>query len=199
MYYIGGSREIEKSFEIEKKKGGRKKMKKVKMAEVEKMAKEFDMDVEKVKLELKRIQSAKCRLKKMKFKSSYESEMEKVVCYEDLLKEVKRYIVPQGKFVTDFEREDVEKLSYDEVIRALRSIQSKKCLSKYKVEKIEDNVEYNRACEVEGWLKKKRDSMDSKEDGKVNKMDVMKVIELIENSGEIEVEKIVKELKEIIE
>ena len=51
------------------------------LKEIEKIANKFDNDVEKIRKELKRIQSVKCRLKKQKGKSSYEKEMTEIIKY----------------------------------------------------------------------------------------------------------------------
>ena len=87
--------------------------------------------VENVAKELKRIQSIKCRLKKQKGKLTYEAEMTEVIKQEQLLKEVRQLLDPKEKPVTMYEQADVDKLDYDETIKAIRSIQSKKTLSRW--------------------------------------------------------------------
>ena len=100
------------------------------LKEVEKVAKKFEDDVLLISKELKRVQSIKSRLKKQKFKSTYEKEMTEVISYEQVLKEARQLLEPKEKFVTNFEKSDIDKLDYDQTIKAIKSIQSKKANSK---------------------------------------------------------------------
>src|SRR5574343_1895004 len=95
---------------------------------IQELAEKFD-DVEKVRIELKRVQSAKCRLLKQKARKDYDDEMRKILDYEQALKEVRSYFEPKDKPVTAYEKDDIEKLNYDETMKAIKSIQSKKCNS----------------------------------------------------------------------
>lgn len=118
------------------------------LKEIEKLAQEMNHDVEEVKRELKKVQSQKCRLLKQKSKSTYESEMSKVLKREQALKEVRSYLEPKKVTVTTMTFDDIKLLNFDETIKAIKSIQSKKCLSQYE----ETMYEYNRACEIETML-----------------------------------------------
>jgi Fe2+ transport system protein B len=118
------------------------------LKEIEKLADDFGGDVENVKKELKKVQSQKCRLLKQKAKKGYEAEMSKVLKYEQALKEVRSYLEPKKITVTTMTESDIKLLNFDETIKAIKSIQSKKCLSQYK----ETMDEYNEACRIEDML-----------------------------------------------
>lgn len=168
------------------------------LKEVQKMAEKFNNDSEKIAQELKRIQSIKCRLKKQKFKKNYESEMQEVLNIEQVLKEARSLIVPKKKFTTEYTEQDVEKLTYDETIKAIRSIQSKKTLSKFLTEKLEDNTEYQNACKIEKMLLEHRNCIKPIEETVVKKTDVQTIIDTIESSGKLSQEKLIELLKELV-
>ena len=168
------------------------------LKDIEKVAKKFDNDVEKIRKELKRIQSAKCRLKKQKGKSSYEKEMTEVIKYEQVLKEARQLLDPKEKPVTMYTQEDVNKLDYDETIKAIRSIQSKKTLTKWLTDVAGDNDEYRKACEIEKMLIEHRKKVKPVDNEYVRKTDVQTIIDTIESSGKLSQEKIVELLKRLI-
>ena len=168
------------------------------LKEIEKIASKFDNDVEKIRKELKRIQSAKCRLKKQKGKSSYQSEMSEILKYEQVLKEARQLLDPKEKPVTMYTQEDVDKLDYDETIKAIRSIQSKKTLTKWLTDVAGDNDEYRKACEIEKMLIERREKIKPVDDKHVRKTDVQTIIDTIESSGKLSQEKIVELLKRLI-
>lgn len=168
------------------------------MKEIEAMANKFNNDVEAIRKELKRVQSIKCRLKKMKGKSSYEEEMTKTLAYEQVLKEAKQLLEPREKFVTMYEQEDVDQLDYDETIKAIRSIQSKKTLTRYLTGIDGDNDEYRNACRIEAMLIARRDSIKPVDNEYVRKTDVQTIIDTIESSGKLSQEKVVELLKSLL-
>ena len=168
------------------------------LKEIEKVASKFDNDVEKVRKELKRIQTVKHRLKRQKGKSSYQSEMTEVIRYEQVLKEARQLLDPKKKPVTMFEQADVDKLDYDETIKAIRSIQSKKSLSKWITDKEGDNDEYRKACMIEKMLIARRESIKPVDNEYVRKSDVQTIIDTIESSGKLSQEKILELLKSLM-
>jgi len=167
------------------------------LKDIEKIAQKFDNDVEKIKKELKRIQSVKCRLKKQKGKSSYEKEMTEVIRYEQVLKEARQLLDPKEKPVTMYTQEDIDKLDYDETIKAIRSIQSKKTLTKWLTDVAGDNDEYRKACEIEKMLIERRQKIKPVDNEYVRKTDVQTIIDTIESSGKLSQEKIVELLKRL--
>lgn len=168
------------------------------MTEIEKVAKKFGNDLEKVAKELKRVQSLKCRLKKQKGKKTYEAEMTEVVKYEQVLKEVRQLLDPKEKPVTQYEQSDVDRLDYDETVKAIRSIQSKKTLSRWLTDVEGDNDEFRQACKIEKMLIARRESIKPVDDEYVRKTDVQTIIDTIESSGQLSQEKIVELLKSLM-
>ena len=169
-----------------------------KMTEIEKVAKKFNNDLEAVAKELKRVQSLKCRLKKQKGKKTYEKEMTEVVKYEQVLKEVRQLLDPKEKPVTMYTQEDVDKLDYDETVKAIRSIQSKKTLTKWLTDVKGDNDEYRKACEIEKMLIARRESTKPVDNEYVRKTDLQTIIDTIESSGKLSQAKIVELLKSLM-
>lgn len=165
---------------------------------VEMKANELGNDMEVVKRELKRVASVKCRLLKQKGRPDYEEAMESVLKEEQLLKEVRTYLTGTKKTVTTFNQEDVDQLTYDETVKALRSIQSKKSLTRWLTTTEGDNDEFRSACKVEEMLKEHMKSVKPIEDNTVRKSDIQSVIDTIESTGTISTEKILEMLKELV-
>lgn len=170
----------------------------VNLREVEKLANKLGNNLEKVQRELKRIQSVKCRLKKQKGKKSYEQEMTEILKYEQLLKEARNLLQPKKKPVTQFTLEDIEKLDYEETIRAIRSIQSKKSLTRWLTDVEGDNEEFKRACEIEQMLITHREQIKPVDEAYVRKSDIIKIIETIEDSGNLSQERIIELLRSLL-
>lgn len=168
------------------------------LKEIENMAVKFNNSVEDVSRELKRIQSIKCRLKKQKGKSTYEKEMTETLKYEQVLKEVRQLLDPKEKTVTMFEQEDVDILDYDETVKAIRSIQSKKTLSKWLTTVEGDNDEYRNACKIEKMLIDHREKVKPVDDDEIRKSEIVKIIDTIEESGNLSQEKIVELLRNLL-
>lgn len=170
-----------------------------KLKEVEKIAEKFNNDLEAVAKELKRVQSLKCRLKKQKGKKTYEQEMTEVIRYEQVLKEARQLLNPREKPVTKYTQEDVDELDYDETIKAIRSIQSKKTLTRWLTDVEGDNDEYRNACAIEAMLIARRESTKPVDDGLyVRKTDIQTIIDTIESSGKLTQERIVEMLKSLM-
>ena len=166
--------------------------------EIEKKALELGEDLEVVKRELKRVASVKCRLLKQKGRPDYEETLESVLKEEQILKEVRTYITGSKKTVTTFEQEDVDKLTYDETVKALKSIQSKKSLTRWLTTEEGDNDEFRGACKIEEMLKEHIKNVKPVEDNVVKKSEVQNVIDLIESTQDISREKIVEMLKGLL-
>lgn len=172
-------------------------MTKTNLKEVEKVAAELG-SVEAVAKELKRVQSAKCRLKKQKGKSTYQSEMTEILKQEQLLKEVRQLLNPKEKPVTKYSQEDVDKLDYDETIKAIRSIQSKKTLTRWLTTVEGDNDEFRNAEKIEKMLIERREQIKPVDENNVRKTEIQTIIDTIEESGELSQEKIVELLKKLV-
>lgn len=168
------------------------------LKEIEKVAEKFNNDLEAVAKELKRVQSLKCRLKKQKGKKTYEQEMTEVVKYEQVLKEARQLLNPKEKPVTMYEQADVDRLDYDETVKAIRSIQSKKTLSRWLTDVEGDNDEFRKACEIERMLIERRNQIKPVDDEYVRKTDLQTIIDTIEESGNLSQEKVVELLKSLM-
>ena len=165
---------------------------------VEEKMNELKCDMELVRKELKRIQSVKCRLKKQKGKSTYEQEMKSVLAEEQLLKEVRDLIEPHEKPSTQLTKEDIEKLDYDQTMRAIRSIQSKKTLSQYLTEVQFDNDEYRNACQIEEMLLEHKTTVKPLDQNQIYKSQIQAVIETIENNLELSNQEVIRLLQDIL-
>lgn len=168
------------------------------LKEIEKIANEFNNDLALVKKEIKRIQSVKCRLGKQKGRTTYQAEMTEVLRQERVLVEVRNLLDPKEKTVTTFEQEDVDRLDYDETIKAIRSIQSKKTLTKWLTSVEGDNDEYREACRIEEMLKAHRDNIKPIDETTIRKTDLVTIIETIEASGDLSQERIVELLRGLL-
>lgn len=172
-------------------------MAKTSLKKVEEKAKELGT-VEAVAKELKRVQSAKCRLKKQKGKSTYEQEMQEILKQEQILKEARQLLDPKEKPVTQYEQADVDQLDYDETIKAIRSIQSKKTLSRWLTTTEGDNDEFRNAVRIEKMLIARREMIKPVDENNVRKTEIQTIIDTIEESGELSQEKIVELLKKLV-
>ena len=124
--------------------------------------------------------------------------MTETLKYEQILKEAKNLLNPKEKFVTDYNQDDVNQLDYDETIKAIRSIQSKKTLSKWLTDIEGDNDEYRKACEIEQMLVERRNQIKPVDNEFVRKTDVQTIIDTLESSGNLSQEKVVELLKKLV-
>ena len=168
------------------------------LKDVEKIAEQFGNDVEAIKKELKRVQSIKCRLKKQRGRKTFEEELTEALKYEQILKDAKQLLEPKEKPVTKFEQEDVDKLAYDETIKAIRSIQSKKTLTRWLTDVECDNDEYRNACKIEAMLIEHRNKIKPVDNAYIRKSDLQTIIDTIESSGELSQERVIEMLKSLL-
>lgn len=167
------------------------------LKEIAELAKKFD-SVDDVKNELKRIQSVKCRLAKQKAKKTYETEMTKVVTYEQALKEVRSYMEPKELVVTHMTADDIKTLNFEETVRAIKSIQSKKCNSQYLTDDITTNEIYQDACRIENLLKEHKKTVAPVEETVVQKSKINDLINNIENLNKVSKDYIIEQLKNLL-
>jgi len=168
------------------------------MKNIERIAKKFK-DVEEVKKAIRSIQSRKSRLKKQKSRKDYERLMTELLKEEQVLKEVRDYFEPKKKPVTQMAWEDIQLLNYDETIRAIKSIQSKKCLVQHATEDLKNNTEYQKACEIERMLLEHKRNIKPIEETVVKKSDINDLIDHLQNQNtKIETKYIVKLLEDLL-
>ena len=192
------SNRIKFKFKNSKFKKRKEEIKMTNLKEIEKIANEFNNDLEKVEKALKSVQSTKCRLKKQKYKSTYESEMNEVLKKEQVLKEVKALLNPKEKFVTDYDQSDIEILDYDQTVKAIKSIQSKKTHTRYLTPIEGDNDEYRKACQIESWLIEHKDKIRPIDETTIRKTDLITIIDTIKSNEDLSQERIVELLESLI-
>lgn len=170
----------------------------VNLKEVQKVFEQFS-DVEEVKKKLKSVQSRKTRMKKQKSRSDYEVKMNEILKEEQILKEVRQMFEPKRKPVTQFTQEDVNNLDYDETVKAIKSIQSKKTNSQFLTDNIETNEEYQNALRIEEMLQEHRKNIKPVEETVVRKTEIETLIDNLENLEEkIDKNYIIEKLQELI-
>lgn len=168
------------------------------MKNIEKFAKNFK-DVEEVKKAIRSLQSQKSRLKKQKSRSDYEEKMTEILKQEQILKEVRDYFEPKFIPVPKMTQEDIKLLNYEETIKAIKSIQSKKCLVQHMTKNIEDNEEYKKACEIERMLLEHKKNIKPIEETVVKKSDINNLINhLKQQDTKIKTSYIISLLEELI-
>jgi len=164
---------------------------------IEEVAKSY-ANVEEVKKAIRSLQSRKSRLKKQKKRKDYNELMTEVLQKEQLLKEVRNYFEPKKIFVTQMTKKDIELLDYDETLKAIKSIQSKKCNVQHATERINDNVEYQKACQIESWLLEHKQNIKPIEETVVRKSDINNLINHLQNQEEkIETKYVIRLLEEL--
>jgi len=165
---------------------------------IEKVAKSYG-SVEEVKKAIRSLQSRKSRLKKQKARKDYDKKMTEILQQEQLLKEVRDYFEPKRKPVTKMTKADIELLNYDETMKAIKSIQSKKCNVQHLTENIEDNEEYKKACQIEQWLLEHKKQVKPIEETVVRKSDINSLINHLENQEEkISTQYVISLLEELL-
>lgn len=129
---------------------------------------EYDNDIVKVNRALKRIASVKCRLKKMPARGNYNEVMTECLQEEQLLKDVRSYIIGPRSVVTNITQEDVDRMDYNEVCKSLHNIRSKKTHTRWAEDSLKDangnfipgtGESYLEACRIEHMLLRRRDEI----------------------------------------
>ena len=146
-----------------------------------------------IKKELKRIASIKCRLNKQQGKKTYQEEMDKVLAQEEQLKSLRDSLIQPKKTVTNFTHDDIQELSYDEVIRAIKSIQSKKSNTKWLTPIEGDNEEFRNACRIESMLNERRAQLQPTTVSLKSS-----IIEVLDNSTDMSKEDLIQAIKELL-
>jgi hypothetical protein len=165
---------------------------------IEKKALEFNNDIESVKKEIKRLQSVKCRLLKQKGRVDYKEALESVLIEIQVMSEVRSLLEPKDKVVTKFTQQDVDVLDYDETIKAIKSIQSKKSLTRWLNDREGDNDEFREACRIEKMLLEHKNLMKPVDETQIRKSELITMIETIENTSDISRERIVEMLRGLL-
>lgn len=168
------------------------------MKNIEVVAAELGNDLEKVGKELKKVQSQKCRLLKQKGLKDYDVKLTQILQREQVLKEVRALLDPREKPVTQYDQADVDRLDYDETIKAIKSIQSKKTLSRWLTDVEGDNDEYRNAVRIEKMLLEHKKNVAPVDPDHIRKSDLVTIIETIESNHKLSNERIVELLKGLL-
>ncbi|WP_226164237.1 hypothetical protein, partial [Hymenobacter terricola] len=99
------------------------------------------------------------------------------------------------KAVPQYTLEDVQELSYDETVRAIKSIQSKKSLTKWLTDVAGDNDEYRNACRVEELLRAHKEMLQPEGSNVVRKSVIQA---LVDDSEGMTKEELVAKLVELL-
>lgn len=169
----------------------------VNLKAVEKKANELNNDMEEVRKALKRVASMKCNLKKQKGRSDYETKMRETLAEEQLLKEVRALLEPKEVTVPSMTAADIEKLDFDQTVKALKSIQSKKYHTRWLTDVEGDNDEFRNACKIEAMLNEHKANIKPVEDAYIRKSELQAVIEVIETTHDISIDRVLELLKEL--
>lgn len=178
------------------------------MTEIVTKAAELDNDLVQVKKELKRIASMKCRLKKMPGRKTYQEEMTKILQEEQLLKNVRDYLDDPKKNVNNLTWEDISVMGYDEVCKAIRSIQSKKTHTKWAEDCERDENgnyipgtgdSYKEACRIERMLVARRDAIKPISNSEVRKSDLKELLENLRMCSDLDVETCIERIEQFLE
>jgi len=143
---------------------------------------------------LRSIQSKKCRFRKQKERKDYSATMTKILQDEQILKEVKNLYIPEKTKVTKFCQEDINLLNYAETIKAIKSIQSKKCNSQFLL----DKAEFNEACKIEQMLLSHKNTVKPINDNSVEKSKVQDLIKSLENVKDVDKDLVMRKLQELL-
>jgi hypothetical protein len=161
-------------------------------------AEELNNDIIAVQRELKRVASIKCRLKKMPRRSDFEANMTAILQEEELLKCVRSYVAGPRKNVNTLTQEEVDLMTLDEAMKAIKSIQSKKYHTKWLTTTPGDNDEYREACRIEEMLKARRDALAPKSNGYISRIELQTLLDCIKACSDITVDQCIARIEQYI-
>lgn len=158
-------------------------------------AQKYSGDLDGLKKAIRNVQSKKCMLSKRKKTENYEQAMSELLAEEQALKEARRILDPKERKVTEYTQTDVNRLDYDSARKALRSIQSTKCLTSTLEE---DKSRYENACKIEKLIKARLNEIKPIDDDLIKKKDLVAIIDSIKTADKIKKDKIVEMLESLL-
>ena len=173
-------------------------MKTIDMKAVEMKAQELQNDMELVRKAIRRVQSMKCNLLKQKGRADYEAKMTATLAEEQMLKEVRNLLEPKEVTVTTMQQHDVDQLDFDQTVKAIKSIQSKKTHTRWLTDVEGDNDEYRRACAIEAMLLEHKQHVKPVEDAYIRKSELQAIVDAIEATPDISHERTLELLKKLL-
>jgi hypothetical protein len=171
---------------------------KINLKDVERKLQELNHNEELITKGLKRVQTEKCRWKKMKGHVDYEQRMIEILSEEQILKEARNLLNPKEKPVTQYTKADIDQLDYDETVKAIRSIQSKKSIVQWKTAVQGDSDEYRDCIRIELLLLDHKKEVKPHDDIYILKTDVQTIIDTMESVNEVSREMIIDLLKSLM-
>lgn len=158
-------------------------------------AEKYSGDLDALKRAIRNVQSKKCMLAKRKKTENYEAAMAELLAEEQALKEARTILEPKDRKVTEYTQADVDRLDYDSARKALRSIQSTKCLTSTLDE---DKSRHKNACKIEKMIKIRLNEIKPIDDDLVKKKDIIAIIDSIKTADRIKKDKIVEMLESLL-
>lgn len=158
-------------------------------------ANELNNSMVNVNKALKRVASVKCRLNHAPGKATYQADMAACLEEERLLKAVRDYLTEPRKTVNDLTEADIATLDYDDVCKAIRSIQSKKTHTKWAddCEKDENGLfipgsgaAYKEACRIEELLKARRDELQPEGTQRITKAAILEFVATLRETPDLD-------------
>ncbi len=160
-------------------------------------ATELNNSMTNVNKALKRVASVKCRLNHAPGKATFQADMAACLEEERLLKAVREYLSEPRKTVNDLTETDIANMGYDEVCKAIRSIQSKKTHTKWADDCEKDDsgmfipgsgTAYKEACRIEEMLKTRRDELQPEGTQRITKAAIIEFVDNLRNEPDLDVE-----------
>ena len=165
---------------------------------IQEVAKSYE-SVDEVRKAIRSVQTQKSRMRQQKNRKDYDEKMTEILQKEQILKEVRDYFEPKSIPVPKMTKEDIKLLNYDETMKAIKSIQSKKCNVQHLTADINDNEEYKKACQIESWLLEHKENIKPIEDTVIKKSAVNNLIEhLKQQDTKIKTAYVISLLEELI-
>jgi len=159
----------------------------------------LDNDLLRVNRELKRLASAKCRLKKAPTHTNYNAALTEILQEEELLRCVKAYISGPRKNINHITQEEVDNLNLNETAKALNNIRSKKTHTRWLTTVDGDNDEFREACRIEQMLMKHRDAISTKSKKNVSRIEMMHMLDTLVVCSDLSTEECIERIKRFIE
>lgn len=178
------------------------------MTKIVEKANELNCNMVEVNKALKRIASVKCRLKAAPGRADFQANLTACLQEEELLKNVRAYLTEPRKTVNDLDAADIEAMDYDEVCKAIRSIQSKKTHTKYADDCERDEhglfipgtgAMYQEACRIEEMLKERRDVLQPEGTVRFTKARLRELIATLRLCSDLDVETCLNKIEAFME
>lgn len=166
------------------------------MTQVIAKAAELNNSIIELNKALKRVASAKTRLNHSPGLPDYNVKMAAVLQEEQLLKNVRAYLTEPRKTVNDLTADDIAVMTYDEVCKAIRAIQTKKTHTKYADDCDKDELGlfipgsgamYKEACRIEDMLKERREELNPTGSAKLSKTALRELIATLRICSDLDV------------